>query len=163
MKLLAQPTFLDRLEIYLRTIAVPMARDLEKSEVIWGFDRFKEFGCAACHVPTLKTGAEAPLPELARQTFHPFTDLLVHDMGEGLADHRPDGSASGSEWWSAPLWGIGLVGKVNRHDRFLHDGRARGFAEAILWHGGEAKSAREAFRNASSADRDALIAFLNAL
>ena len=105
----------------------------------------------------------AALPELRNQTFHPFTDLLLHDMGEGLADGRPDGSATGSEWRTPPLWGLGLVERVNGHDRLLHDGRARGFAEAILWHGGEAEAAKEAFRTAGKADRDALIAFLKSL
>ncbi len=114
-------------------------------------------------MPTLKTGDDAPLPELTGQTIHPFTDLLVHDMGEGLADDRPDGSATGTEWRTQPLWGIGLIRQVNGHDRLLHDGRARGPAEAILWHGGEAENAKEAFRAAPADDRDALIAFLNAL
>ena len=114
-------------------------------------------------MPTLKTGPNEALPELANQTFHPFTDLLLHDMGPGLADGRPDFEASGSEWRTAPLWGLGLIPQVNGHTLLLHDGRARGFAEAILWHDGEAAAAREAFRNASKADRDALIAFLNSL
>jgi CxxC motif-containing protein (DUF1111 family) len=114
-------------------------------------------------MPTLKTDANAELPELRNQTFHPFTDLLLHDMGEGLADNRPDHDATGSEWRTPPLWGLGLVEKVNGHDRLLHDGRARGAAEAILWHGGEGKAAREKFRTAGTADRDALLAFLNAL
>jgi CxxC motif-containing protein (DUF1111 family) len=114
-------------------------------------------------MPTLKTDQSAALPELRNQTFHPFTDLLLYDMGEGLADGRPDGSASGSEWRTPPLWGLGLVPTVNGHDRLLHDGRARGFAEAILWHGGEAEVAREAFRSADKADRDALLAFLRSL
>ena len=99
----------------------------------------------------------------ANQTFHPFTDLLLHDMGEGLADGRPDHAASGSEWRTPPLWGLGLVPVVNGHDRLLHDGRARGFAEAILWHGGEAEAAKEAFRNADKDERDALVAFLASL
>ena len=114
-------------------------------------------------MPTLQTDATAALPELQNQTFHPFTDLLLHDMGEGLADGRPDHGASGSEWRTPPLWGIGLQEKVNHHDRLLHDGRARGVAEAILWHGGEAEAAREAFRTAPAEDREALLAFINAL
>jgi CxxC motif-containing protein (DUF1111 family) len=119
-------------------------------------------GCAVCHLPTLQTETAA-LPELANQTFHPFTDLLLHDMGEGLADNRPDRAATGTEWRTPPLWGLGLVPVTNGHDRLLHDGRAHGFAEAILWHGGEAERAREAFRTAPAADRDALIAFLKSL
>jgi CxxC motif-containing protein (DUF1111 family) len=120
-------------------------------------------GCASCHVPTLTTGTEAALPQLANQTFHPFSDLLVHDMGEGLADHRPDGSASGRDWRTPPLWGLGLGRAVNGHDRLLHDGRARGPAEAILWHEGEAWKSEEAFRTAPADERAALLAFLNAL
>jgi CxxC motif-containing protein (DUF1111 family) len=158
-----KPSFLDRMVLYVQTLAVPVARDLNDPVVHRGEHLFRDFGCASCHMPTLRTGPEAVQPELANQTFHPFTDLLIHDMGEGLADHRPDGSATGSEWRTPPLWGLGLIGKVNGHDRLLHDGRARGPAEAILWHGGEAEAAKEKFRTADKADRDALIAFLNAL
>ena len=156
-------SFFERLVTYMRTLAVPAARGFDRPQVQQGLAGFRAFGCAACHLPTLRTAAEAALPELAGQTVHPFTDLLVHDMGEGLADGRPDGSATGTEWRTAPLWGIGLIARVNGHDRLLHDGRARGFAEAILWHGGEAEAAREAFRTAPAEERDALIAFLNAL
>jgi CxxC motif-containing protein (DUF1111 family) len=158
-----KPSFLDRLEIYARTLAVPMARNLDDPVVKHGMQLFRDFGCAACHMPTLKTDAGAALTELRNQTFHPFTDLLLHDMGEGLADQRPDHAATGNEWRTPPLWGLGLIKKVNGHNRLLHDGRARGPAEAILWHGGEAEAAKEKFRNAAAADRAALIAFLNAL
>ena len=103
------------------------------------------------------------MPEIANQTFYPYTDLLLHDMGEGLADNRPEFEASGREWRTPPLWGLGLVPLVNGHDNLLHDGRARGFAEAILWHGGEAETAKEKFRTAPQAERDALIAFLKSL
>ncbi len=156
-------SFLDRLVIYMRTLAVPEARPASPAAFQAGLTAFNDMGCASCHLPTLQTDNGAELPELRNQTFHPFTDLLLHDMGEGLADHRPDGSASGSEWRTAPLWGLGLTPIVNGHDRLLHDGRARGFAEAILWHGGEAEAVREAFRNAPEAERDALIAFLSSL
>jgi CxxC motif-containing protein (DUF1111 family) len=155
--------FFDRLVTYVRTLAVPQARGLDRPVAREGEQAFRRFGCAACHLPTLQTGPQASLPELANQVFHPFTDLLIHDMGEGLADHRPDGSAGGNEWRTPPLWGIGLIARVNGHDRLLHDGRARGPAEAILWHGGEAEAAREAFRTAPAAEREALVEFLNAL
>lgn len=155
--------FLDRIVTAMRTVAVPAQRNPKNPEVIAGFEAFRRFGCDACHIPTLMTDGTTPLPELRNQTFHPFTDLLLHDMGEGLADGRPDHDASGSEWRTPPLWGLGLVPTVNGHARLLHDGRARGFAEAILWHGGEAESAREAFRNAAEAERDALVAFLSSL
>jgi CxxC motif-containing protein (DUF1111 family) len=155
--------FLDKLTTYMRTLAVPVERDASDPEIVHGFALFKEFGCAACHVPTLKTDTNAALPELGGQVFHPFSDLLLHDMGPDLADGRPDGSANGNEWRTPPLWGLGLLSRVNGHDRLLHDGRARGFAEAILWHGGEAEKAREAFRTAAADDREALIAFLKSL
>ena len=155
--------FLDKLTTYVRTLAVPVARNFDAPEVQHGERLFRDFGCASCHIPTLQTDDTAALPELRNQTFHPFTDLLLHDMGEGLADGRPDSGASGSEWRTPPLWGIGLQEKVNRHDRLLHDGRARGVAEAILWHGGEAEASREAFRTAPQEERQALLAFLNAL
>jgi CxxC motif-containing protein (DUF1111 family) len=113
-------------------------------------------------MPTLKSG-EHEHRELGHQTFHPFTDLLLHDMGQGLADNRPEFEASGSEWRTPPLWGLGLVETVNGHTNLLHDGRARGFAEAILWHGGEAEAAKEAFRTAPKDAREALIAFLRSL
>jgi CxxC motif-containing protein (DUF1111 family) len=101
--------------------------------------------------------------ELSHQTARPYSDLLLHDLGEGLADHRPVFDAGGSEWRTAPLWGIGLVSKVNGHTFFLHDGRARNLLEAILWHGGEAKAAQEAVRQLPRSDRQALIAFLESL
>ena len=102
-------------------------------------------------------------PELSHQTIRPFTDLLVHDLGPGLADGRPDYQASGSEWRTPPLWGLGLVQPINGHLFLLHDGRARGFAESILWHGGQGESAKEAFRLAPKSDREALVAFLDSL
>ena len=106
---------------------------------------------------------EAVLPELAGQTFHPFTDLLLHDLGPDLADEKRDGEAQPGEWRTPPLWGIGLFRTVNDHERYLHDGRARGLAEAVLWHAGEATTSRERFRNASRAQRDELLAFLRSL
>lgn len=155
-------SFLERLVTYMQTLAVPRARPKDDASFQAGLATFTAMGCAACHMPTLTTD-DAPLPELRNQTFHPFTDLLLHDMGEGLADHRPDGAATGQEWRTPPLWGIGLIETVNGHNRLLHDGRARGPAEAILWHGGEAEAAKDAFRTAPEAERAALIAFLNSL
>lgn len=156
-------SFLERLVFYTQAIAVPRQRDAGTPEVVRGETLFRSAGCAACHMPTLKTGTEAVLPELANQTFHPFTDLLLHDMGPGLADGRPDFEASGSEWRTAPLWGLGLIEQVNGHTLLLHDGRARGFEEAILWHGGEAEASKEAFRTMPAGDRDALVRFLKSL
>lgn len=155
--------FLDKLTLYTRLLAVPAQRDSGEWQVRRGHRLFREAGCAACHLPTLRTGPHAPSPELAEQTFHPFTDLLLHDMGEGLADGRPDEGADGREWRTAPLWGVGLLELVNGHSFLLHDGRARDLAEAILWHGGEGEAAREAFRTMSAEDRAALLAFLASL
>jgi CxxC motif-containing protein (DUF1111 family) len=155
--------FLDKLNLYTSLLAVPAQRNPGDPLVKDGGRLFSEMGCAGCHVATQRTGAQEALPELENQTFHPFTDLLLHDMGKALADGRPDFEASGSEWRTPPLWGLGLVEAVNGHERLLHDGRARGFAEAVLWHGGEAEKSKEAFRNARKAERDALVAFLKSL
>ncbi len=154
--------FFDKLILYMRSLAVPLGRDFDDPQVRAGAALFAAAGCAACHTPTLTTG-DSDLAALANQTIHPFTDLLLHDMGPGLADGRPDFLASGSEWRTAPLWGLGLVPQVNDHQFLLHDGRARGFAEAILWHGGEAAAAQQSFRALDAADRAALIRFLKAL
>jgi CxxC motif-containing protein (DUF1111 family) len=154
--------FLSKLTLYSRSLAVPNRRKVDDPAVQSGEKLFASAGCAACHVPTLKSG-EHELAALSQQTFHPFTDLLLHDMGEGLADGRPDFEADGREWRTPPLWGLGLIHDVNDHELLLHDGRARGPEEAILWHGGEAEDARERFRQMPRADREALIAFLRSL
>ena len=116
-----------------------------------------------CHVSTLTTSEYHPLTELRNQTIRPFTDLLLHDMGVGLADNVGEHLASGSEWRTAPLWGIGLTEGVSGGESYLHDGRARTLEEAILWHGGEAEASKEAFRTMSASDRSNLIAFLRSL
>jgi CxxC motif-containing protein (DUF1111 family) len=100
---------------------------------------------------------------LSDQSIHPYTDLLLHDLGEGLADHRPSLAADGGEWRTPPLWGLGLVPKVNRHRAFLHDGRARGAQEAVLWHAGEAETAKRAFTRLAHSARADLIAFVESL
>ena len=156
-------TFLNQINMYTRRLAVPRQRGPGLPEVIRGQTQFFGAGCQACHIPTLETGVDPRNKDLAEQTFHPFTDLLLHDMGEGLSDGRPDFLATGSEWRTAPLWGIGLTKKVTGHERYLHDGRARGLEEAILWHGGEAKASKESFRTMPKDARDDLIAFLKSL
>ena len=155
--------FLEKLTLYTMTIAVPAQRNASDPAIKQGENLFRSMGCASCHMPTLQTKSVEKFPELSNQTFHPFTDLLLHDMGEGLADNRPDFEATGQEWRTPSLWGLGLIPVVNKHEFLLHDGRARGIAEAILWHGGEAEKSREAFRTAAKPERDALIAFLNSL
>ena len=124
---------------------------------------FYESGCIGCHRPKFATRRDWEIKALGGQLIWPYTDLLLHDMGEGLADHRPEGDATGSEWRTPPLWGIGLTGTVSGHTFFLHDGRARNLTEAILWHGGEAQAARDAFAKLPKTERDALLAFLNSL
>ena len=154
---------LDALTFYASTLAVPARRRIDDPVVGRGEQMFAELGCVACHTPTLVTGDDAAAPALAGQVIHPYTDLLLHDMGEGLADHRPEFLASGREWRTPPLWAIGLHSTVTKRQSLLHDGRAQGYAEAILWHGGEAEAAREAFRRMPTADRIALLHFLDSL
>jgi CxxC motif-containing protein (DUF1111 family) len=148
---------------YSHNLAVPARRKPDDPEVLKGKALFASIGCASCHKPKFVTGDAPGQPHLSHQLIWPYTDLLLHDMGEGLADNRPDGEASGSEWRTAPLWGIGLTETVNGHTLFLHDGRARNLAEAILWHGGEAQASRDAFAKLSKQDRERLIAFVNSL
>ena len=154
---------LTAVESYLRTLAVPASRNAEDMQVVRGAQLFDAARCAVCHVPQLQTGEFPAAPLLANQTIRPYTDLLLHDMGEDLADSRPDYGAGGNEWRTPPLWGLGLSEKVNGHGALLHDGRARNAAEAILWHGGEAAVSRDAFRTMPKTDRDALLAFLASL
>ncbi|AKU94863.1 putative thiol oxidoreductase with 2 cytochrome c heme-binding site [Labilithrix luteola] len=148
---------------YMRTLAVPARRAVSDPTALHGEALFDSFRCSTCHVTTFRTASFDGLPEVSGQTIHPYTDLLLHDMGPDLADNRPDYQATGTEWRTPPLWGIGLLKTVNGHDRLLHDGRARGLEEAILWHGGEATASRERFRSASREDREALLAFLRSL
>jgi CxxC motif-containing protein (DUF1111 family) len=152
---------LDDTVFFTSTIGVPAAAPRD-DEALRGRSLFRDFGCASCHVPTLVTG-DHPIGKLADQRIHPYTDLLLHDMGDRLTDARPDFLAEGVEWRTPPLWGIGLAQLVLPGATFLHDGRARTLAEAILWHGGEASAAREAFRTAARVDREALLAFLATL
>jgi CxxC motif-containing protein (DUF1111 family) len=148
---------------YQRHLAVPARRDATAAQVQAGRRAFFAAGCQGCHVAKLTTGLVSGEPELSNQAIRPFTDLLLHDMGEGLADGRPEYQATGTEWKTPPLWGLGLTSTVNKHQYFLHDGRARGFAEAILWHEGEALQSRDAFRNLPKDQRDALLKFLESL
>ena len=148
---------------YTETLGVPARRNLDDPQALHGERLFHGIGCDGCHVSTLTTGVLPGVPAVSNQKIHPYTDLLLHDMGGALADNRPDFNASGREFRTPPLWGIGLVQIVNGHTYFMHDGRARNLLEAVLWHGGEAKNARERFKSLSASDRKALIAFLNSL
>jgi CxxC motif-containing protein (DUF1111 family) len=155
---------LDLTAFYTRTLAVPRARAQNDPAVIRGQETFEILGCAKCHTPTLLTGQHS-IPQLAHQTIHPFTDLLLHDIGDGLADGRQEFLASPREWRTTPLWGIGLTQTVlgNGEATYLHDGRARTLEEAILWHGGEAETSQKGFVGLAANERDALIQFLRSL
>jgi len=155
-------TLIDKVTFYCRTLAVPAARNVSDINVNNGYQIFQELNCSKCHTPQQKTGY-SPVSSLAYQTFFPFTDMLLHDMGDELADNRPDYKANGKEWKTRPLWGIGLQQIVNGHTEYLHDGRARNLTEAILWHGGEAQASRDAFKNLSLQKRNDLLKFLNSL
>jgi CxxC motif-containing protein (DUF1111 family) len=153
----------DLVLLYSRHIAPPSRRDADDAQVLAGKRVFHRAGCAQCHVPSFLTAADGGEAELRDQLVWPYSDLLLHDMGDGLADGRPEGEANGREWRTAPLWGVGLTGMVSGHTNLLHDGRARGFLEAILWHGGEAEAARERVRRLAKPDRDTLLKFLESL
>jgi CxxC motif-containing protein (DUF1111 family) len=171
---------------YISLLGVRSQRDYATAPVIQGKNVFTATGCAACHTPTFTTSSFAPLAELRSQTIHPYTDLLVHDMGAGLADNLAEGQASGAEWRTAPLWSVGLspcvTGGVTGPDNtdglpygvdghkvctpnanYLHDGRARTIDEAIRWHGGEGLKAEQAYEQLSASDKDALVKFVNSL
>ena len=154
---------MDLVTFYSENLAVPMRRDVDDADVLKGKKLFYEAGCVACHQPKYVTSRNAENPAHRFQLIWPYSDLLLHDMGEGLADNRPVGSANGREWRTPPLWGIGLTETVNNHTRFLHDGRARNLLEAVLWHGGEAQVARDRVVDMQPKERQALIRFLESL
>jgi CxxC motif-containing protein (DUF1111 family) len=162
-----QPEVSDKIlnfvEFYSQHLAVPIRRNVNDEQVVLGQKLFASAGCESCHKTNVKTAKREGLPALSEQTIHPYTDMLLHDMGEGLADHRPEYLASGTEWRTPPLWGIGYTQEVNGHTYFLHDGRARNLMEAVLWHGGEAEAAKSKVLTFNQKERDALIAFLNSL
>lgn len=154
---------MDLLTRFTASIAVPARRDVGSASVLRGKALFYEAGCTSCHIPKYVTHRSDAAPEHGFQLIWPYSDFLLHDMGEGLADNRPEWAATGREWRTPPLWGIGLTETVSGHRYLLHDGRARGYLEAVLWHGGEAEAAREAVRTMPKPDRDALVSFLESL
>lgn len=154
---------LRKVVLYASSLAVPARRDWDDQTVLWGKQLFEQVGCTGCHIPKMVTGTHPDFAVLSNQAIRPYTDLLLHDMGLGLADGRPDFLATGQEWRTPPLWGIGLFQTVNGHHTYLHDGRARNLEEAILWHGGEAENSKNQFMQLSSEERSALIQFLNSL
>ncbi len=158
---------LENVVFYEATLAPPARRNASDPQVLQGQKLFAQAQCAVCHRPSYVT-TEGPFPRLTSkalngQTIHPYTDLLLHDMGEALADGRPDFAASGRQWKTPPLWGVGLIKDVNGHTRLLHDGRARGVLEAVLWHGGEAAGSKDQVLKMSKVEREALVRFVESL
>jgi CxxC motif-containing protein (DUF1111 family) len=159
----ASAEMLQLITFYSRNLAVPARREVDDPKILDGKEVFYESGCVDCHRPKYVTRRDSLGEEQSFQLIWPYSDLLLHDLGEGLADNRPEGRASGREWRTAPLWGIGLTETVNGHTQFLHDGRARSLLEAVLWHGGEAEAAREKVVALPTEQREALLAFLRSL
>jgi len=153
----------DDITFWVTTLDAPEQRNAALPAVKRGEQLFAAAKCAACHVPELRTSEFPALPQLSNRSFRPYADMLIHDMGPGLADGRPDFQATGRDWRTAPLWGIGLSKQVNGSANLLHDGRARNVMEAILWHGGEAQAARDYFARLKKDERDDLLAFVNSL
>ena len=153
----------DLIAFYAENLAVPARREHATPAVLAGKQLFHAIGCVSCHTPSHTTRELPGKPQLSGQRIWPYSDLLLHDMGEGLADHRPEGEASGREWRTAPLWGVGLTALVSGQESYLHDGRARNLLEAILWHGGEAQATRDAVMQLSTAQREQLLRFLKSL
>lgn len=166
---------MENVDLYMQSLSVPARRNVNDPQVIKGEQKFYEAKCHLCHVTTLHTKPRGSvllngshLPWLGSQTVHPYSDYLLHDMGSeimgvGLNDNYVSGLARGNEWRTTPLWGIGLQETVNGHTYFLHDGRARNYVEAIMWHGGEGEASKNLFKNMNKEDRDALVAFLKSL
>lgn len=149
--------------IYLQTLRPPLRRNANDPQVVAGEQIFEQIGCAACHIPQFQTGS-SPIAVLAFQDVRLYSDLLLHDMGPQLADRYPEGEASGVEWRTTPLWGLGIVENLSGGvPYYLHDGRTSDLSEAILLHGGEAQRSRDLFQNLSASERAALLAFLESL
>lgn len=154
---------LDFVEFYSQHLAVPIRRNVDDPAVIQGKKLFKDIGCQSCHQAEIRTAKREGLPALSDQLISPYTDMLLHDMGEGLADNRPEYLANGREWRTTPLWGLGYTKEVNGHTFLLHDGRARNVMEAVLWHGGEAEIAKQKVLSLTRSEREELLAFLDSL
>ncbi|WP_033069459.1 di-heme oxidoredictase family protein [Thalassospira australica] len=159
----AHSVMTDLVLYYTRNIAPPARRNINDANILAGEAIFADIGCASCHTPRYQLPEQPNLAEQSGQVIWPYSDLLLHDMGDGLADHRPEAQASGSEWRTPPLWGLGRAQEIDPRARFLHDGRARTILEAILWHGGEAHAARDAVTKLPPSKRSQLLAFLKSL
>jgi CxxC motif-containing protein (DUF1111 family) len=159
----APETVISLVTFYSQNLAVPARRQSGFPDILRGKQLFYDSGCVACHRAKYVTRRDWPEKPLRFQLIWPYSDFLLHDMGEDLADGQPVGVADGKEWRTPPLWGIGLTKTVSGHEFYLHDGRARTLEEAILWHGGEATKARDAYAALAAEDRRKLIAFLESL
>lgn len=156
-------SILHAVAFYVRSLAVPARRNVDDAEVVKGKLLFSQLNCSGCHTPTMRTATNIVFPEISNLKIFPYSDMLLHDMGAGLADNRPEFDANGLEWRTTPLWGLGLTQTVNGHNYFLHDGRARNLTEAIMWHGGEAQQSINKYSQLPKADRDAILKFLGSL
>ncbi len=154
--------FVNSLVFYMRTLKAPPRRDAEDADVVAGEKLFTQIGCVSCHVSTFTT-AESDIAALSNQTFYPYSDFLLHDMGTALDDKYPEGSAASNEWRTPPLWGLGLAEESQGGLFLMHDGRATSFENAISLHSGEAASRRAAFIALSDAEKAQLIKFLKSL
>ncbi len=154
---------LEQITSYQATLAVPVRRNVKNKDVLQGKGLFHDMKCAKCHVTGFVAGKSDIVPQIEGTVFNPYSDFLLHDMGDGLADNRPDNLATGKEWRTQPLWGIGMIHVVNKHTFLLHDGRARNIEEAILWHGGEAENSKKQFMNLSKKQREQVLKFINSL
>ena len=154
---------LENVLFYQASLSVPNRRNVKDESVLKGKLLFNQLNCVGCHAVGQTTSNFPTNPLLEGVKINPYSDFLLHDMGEDLADHRPDYEANGREWRTQPLWGIGLIPTVNKHSYFLHDGRARSIEEAILWHGGEAAQSTEKFKQLTENERNQLLAFINSL
>lgn len=153
----------NKVVLYCSNLAVPARRIEDEVKVSKGQKLFNEIGCASCHNPSFTTSNHQDFPYLSNQIIYPYTDMLLHDMGDELADNRSDFLANGNEWRTQPLWGLGLIERVNGHSFLLHDGRARNIEEAILWHGGEAEKALNNFMSLNKENRNKVLLFLESL
>ncbi|MBQ7553439.1 MAG: c-type cytochrome [Bacteroidaceae bacterium] len=166
---------MENVDLYMQSLGVPARRNVNDPRVIHGEQMFYKAACHLCHTTTLHTQSRGStllngteLPWLGNQVIHPYSDFLLHDMGSeimgvGLNDNYVSGLARGNEWRTTPLWGIGLQQRVNGHTYFLHDGRARNFIEAIMWHGGEGEASKNIFKKMTKEERDDLVEFLKSL
>ncbi len=159
-KLEVSDKILEQVTFYTRNLAVPKRRRPNDKDVVAGEAIFERIGCTGCHTPEHNTSSKYPLSWLAATRIAPYTDLLLHDMGPELADGSREFTASGSEWRTPPLWGLGMIREVNGVEALLHDGRAQNAEEAILWHGGEAAQTNANYKQLSKQEREQLMAFL---